>query len=106
MTQYVLTYRQPATNEPPAEDPIEAWNTFFNGLGDHLVDPGNPVFSSRSLGNLGSSGVYPLGGYSIIEADDLDAAVALAQDCPALRGGGVEVGEITVLDEVRDASKR
>jgi hypothetical protein len=67
----------------------------------------HPVFSSRALGDLGSSGIFPLGSYSIVEADDLDAAVALVQSCPSLKGGGgVEVGEITVLDDVRDASKR
>ena len=32
------------------------------------------------------------GGYSMITADDLEAALTLAKGCPALReGGGVEV---------------
>ena len=39
-----------------------------------------------------------LGGYSIVSADDLSAAVAIARSCPALSaGGGVEVGELTRL---------
>ncbi len=38
-----------------------------------------------------------LGGYSLVTAEDLDGAAALAEGCPALRvGGGVEIG--TVLE--------
>jgi hypothetical protein len=34
-------------------------------------------------------------GYSVVAAEDLDSALALAKDCPALRvGGGVEVGPV------------
>lgn len=38
-----------------------------------------------------------LGGYYLIEAPDLDAALAIAKDCPA-RFGGVEVRPVMVLD--------
>ena len=39
---------------------------------------------------------HPLGGYSLIEADDLDAALELTTGCPVLAsGGGVEVGVVT-----------
>ncbi|MFO0966099.1 MAG: YciI family protein [Gemmataceae bacterium] len=32
-----------------------------------------------------------LGGYSVVEAESIDAAAKLARGCPALRGGSVEV---------------
>jgi hypothetical protein len=39
-----------------------------------------------------------LGGYSIVTADDLDAALSLAKSCPSIeRGGGVEVGLLADL---------
>jgi hypothetical protein len=39
-----------------------------------------------------AAGAEPLGGYYLVEADDLDAAVALAARVPAARmGGAVEV---------------
>lgn len=38
-----------------------------------------------------------LGGYYLIEAADLDAALAIAKDCPA-RFGGVEVRPIMVFE--------
>jgi hypothetical protein len=39
-----------------------------------------------------------LGGYSLITAGDLEAAVELAKGCPFLhQGGGIEVGELAQL---------
>jgi hypothetical protein len=33
--------------------------------------------------------------YSVVSAQDMDSALALAKDCPVLRvGGGVEVGPV------------
>lgn len=54
---------------------------------------GNPVFERITVGS--SPGETVLGGYSLITAEDLEAAVALAKGCPILeRGGAVEVGEL------------
>jgi hypothetical protein len=66
-------------------------------LGANLVDRGNPVLDSRALGNTGAD--TTLGGYTLIHADDLEAAIALAKGHPLLQqGGGVEVGELTILN--------
>jgi hypothetical protein len=55
------------------------------------------VFVRKTLGNCDAE--TALGGYSLIKADDLQAAVALAEGCPVLNeGGGVEVGELTILN--------
>ena len=51
---------------------------------------------TAELGNCGA-GTRP-GGYSLISAGDLEAAVALAKGCPALaEGAGVQVGQLTDL---------
>ena len=43
---------------------------------------------------MSDSVVAPATGYSILEADSLDAAVTLAKGCPVLQGGaGVSVYE-------------
>jgi hypothetical protein len=48
------------------------------------------------LGDLGDD--TKLGGYSIVTADDLEAALALARGCPILReSGGVEVGVLASI---------
>jgi hypothetical protein len=70
----------------------------LRGLADHVVDPGQPVFDRTSVGEVGAS--TQLGGYSIIEATDLDDAVALARACASVQhGGGVQVGELANLPD-------
>ena len=46
----------------------------------------------RSVANNG--GANPVSGYSLIEAADIDDAVAKAKGCPILRAGGsIELAE-------------
>ncbi len=71
------------------------WGAWFGALGEVLVDGGNPFGPTKTIGADGSvSDGGNLGGYSIISADNIDAAVAHAKGCPVLGGGGnVEVSE-------------
>lgn len=76
---------------------MTVWNTWFETLGDHVTDVGNPILRRSTLGDCAAA--TELGGYSLISAADLEEAAALAQGCPFLRiGGGVEVGELTLLN--------
>jgi uncharacterized protein YndB with AHSA1/START domain len=96
---YLVTNRVPEDFRPSA-DAFAAWTAWFERLGESLVDRGNPAFEAVSVGNCGSG--TALGGYTLVVADDLEAAVARAQDHPLLaRGGGVEIAELTMLNEGR-----
>jgi hypothetical protein len=96
MPTYVIVNRVPRGYRP-SPGAQRAWTAWFERLDATLVDRGNPVFSSTTLGSTGAD--TALGGYTLVSADDLDAAVALAKSCPALsHGGGVEVGELTPLN--------
>ncbi len=96
MTTFIFSYRMHTGYTPGRPDALAAWGSFFEGIGDDLLDTGNPVFTSSTLGNCGTD--TTLGGYSLVQAENLEDAVALAQACPAMaEGGGVEVGEITML---------
>ena len=98
MPTFVLTYRNPTGYIPTAESRA-AWMTWFEGMTSQLVDQGKPVVARTALGNCSPEGTE-LGGYSVIEATDLHAAIAVAKGCPHLdRNGGVEVGQ---LGEVSD----
>ena len=77
---------------------MAAWGAWFGGLGDAVVDMGNPFAGSTSVGGDGSAG-SGLTGYSVVKSDSLDGAAELAKGCPVLSGGGsVDVYEtITVM---------
>jgi len=93
MTNYVFSFRVPA-DYTPAAGAVPEWRAWFSGLGPALVEVGNAVTDYRSLGEVGGSESRMIG-YSVVSADDLDAALTLAKDCPVMRvGGGVEVGPV------------
>jgi hypothetical protein len=97
MSTFLFSYRMPIGYTPGEPGVVDVWNAWFEGLGASVVTRGNPVFESTSLGDCGAG--TTLGGYSIVTADDLEAAVAMAKRCPALRNAhaGIEVGVITEL---------
>jgi hypothetical protein len=75
-------------------DTAAAWEAWFDQLGSHLVDLGNPVFERTPVGTCGTP--LPLGGYTLITANDFAEALELARGCPVVpAGGGVEVGLLT-----------
>ena len=93
MAKYVFSFRVPSDYAPGAGTAAE-WQAWFGGLGSALVDVGHAVTDYASLGEVGGSGSRMIG-YSVVSAEDMDSAVALAKDCPVLRvGGGVEVGAV------------
>lgn len=99
MTNYLLVYHG-GTQPPPEEfqNVIAAWGRWYDELGDAVVDTGNPTGQSRTIGGSAGTtnggGANPVTGYSIVQAESLDAAVKLAQGCPHLKAGGtIEVCE-------------
>jgi hypothetical protein len=100
MTTFLFSYRMPKNYQPRRAERVAAWSAWFDSLGANLVDRGNPIFESTTVGNGAAD--TALGGYSLVTADDMAAAVALANGCPGLAdGAGVEVGVVTELN--RDA---
>jgi hypothetical protein len=105
MTTFLFSYRTPQGSVPGGPDAVAAWTAWFEEMGNSVRDRGNPVFESASLGNCGAG--TRLGGYSLITAEDLDTALALAKGCPVLRegAGGVEVGVITEIGPRGDGAR-
>ncbi len=100
MAKFAFSYHggsEPATDEE-REQVMAAWMGWFGGLGDAVVDHGNPFGPPKTVNADGSvtdgGGPNPVSGYSIVEAADIDAAVTMAKGCPILgNGGSVEVAE-------------
>ena len=98
MGKFVLVYKGGAapTSEADGAKVMEAWMGWFGTLGAAVLDGGNPFGASTAVASNGSitAASAGLSGYSILSADDLAAAAALAKGCPILgAGGSVEVYE-------------
>ena len=94
MAKYLLLYHggsQPETEEA-GKQVMADWVAWFGSLGAAVVDGGNPTAASKTITPGGAvsdgAGASPATGYSILSADSLDAAVALAKGCPHLKAGG------------------
>jgi hypothetical protein len=98
MAKYVLAYTggRVADTDEERQASMAAWQSFLGGLGDALVDMGNPFGASATVTANGGNGAAPshLSGYSIITAGSLDEAAEKAKGAPVVaNGGGVEVYE-------------
>ena len=92
MPRFLFSYRVPQDYQPGAETG-KAWQAWFESLGGSRADTGHAVIATRTLGRLDAA--TRLGGYSLVTAEDIDEAAALAEGCPALRlGGDVEIGAV------------
>ena len=88
---YVLSFRA-RSGQAPSPEHEAAWGQWLREIGADVV-AGDRVGRVAGLGETGEG--TALGGYVVINADDYDAATALAKGCPGIQhGGGVEVGEI------------
>lgn len=100
MAKYLFVYHGGSAPESEEEGrkAMEAWGGWFGSMGAAVVDGGNPVGPSTTVKSdgsvVGDGGANPASGYSVVEAKDLDDAVAKAKGCPILSSGGsVEVAE-------------
>jgi hypothetical protein len=99
MPKYMILYRssmsmgeQMGTPEE-AQASMEAWMTWAGKAGAGLVDMGSPVAPVGSEGSTGETGVA-IGGYSVLEADSLEAARSLLVGHPHLSAPGGSFIEI------------
>ena len=104
MTKYLFIYHAPMTPAdaaPPTPEQMEAvmgqWNAWAGKVGDRMVDFGTPLAGGVQVTPEGTSpSTREVAGYTLIEADSMDDALALAQDHPHLNMPGgctIEVHE-------------
>lgn len=93
MPNYLLAYHgggMPETEEE-GKRVMAAWTSWMEAHGPAIVDGGNPVGRAVTIATSGSvsegAGANPVSGYSIIKADNMDAAIAIAKGCPILGEG-------------------
>jgi len=99
MPEFIFAYhggKMPETEEEGAAL-MARWQTWIDGLGDAMTNPGNPVGMSKTVsadGVADDGGSNPLSGFSVVRAQSMDAALDMTKGCPHLDGGTIEVAEI------------
>ena len=97
MARFVFAYHGGPQSMSPEDGRAHMgkWTAWMNGLGDAVVDRGLPVGKSMTVGPVGvteGGGSNPLSGFTIVEADDMTAALEMAKGCPHIDiGGTIEV---------------
>ena len=74
--------------ETPTQEIMDAWSKWFESIGDKMVDPGSPLGPGREISRSGTKelpvGKESLTGYTVINADSIDAAEEIAKGCPMI----------------------
>ena len=95
--KYVIAYRGGRKFESPQDGAayMAKWKAWMGSVGAAMVDPGMPSGNGKLIGPAGVTdrGADRLTGFSMIDAESLEAAVALARQCPHLEQGTIEVAE-------------
>lgn len=100
MSKYLMIFH--FTGERPADAAGQAamgqaWGGWYGSIGPSLVDPGGQCGQASTVelsGASDSSGAVT--GFAIVEAVDLDAAVAIAQTNPIVadNAGTIDVAQV------------
>ena len=112
MSEFTYLYRgrHYAASPEQQQKQMEKWVAWFKDLTakGHIKDPGHPLESTGSVvegkEKIVKDGPFAetkdiIGGYTIVSAADLAAAVELSKGCPILEAGGsVEVRPIQILN--------
>jgi hypothetical protein len=112
MSEFTYLFRGRETSASPEQmqKTMGKWVAWFKDLGakGHIKDPGHPLEHTGKVvkGNQKTvnDGPYAeakdiVGGYIVVEANDLQHAAELAKGCPILEvGGSVEVRPIQKLN--------
>lgn len=100
MPQYFMTYvggNRPATPEE-GQQHMAKYKSWLASLGDSAVSPANPLKGTSTVnpdGSVSEGGSTNISGFTIIEADSMEAALSVAKKCPFLEiGGSLEVSEL------------
>lgn len=100
MPQYVIVYLggdQPSSPEQ-GKLHMSKYMDWLSSLGDSAVSPANPLKNTRTVNSDGivtTGGTTSMSGFTIIEADSIEAALVIAKQCPFLEiGGSLEVSEL------------
>jgi hypothetical protein len=82
--KFLFLAHGPMDRSPEAQQAHRGW---WLSIQDHVVDSGNPLVNGRDVAAGGevteiAADLEPATGYSLVQAESLEAAVALLRGCP------------------------
>lgn len=100
MSQYIIVYlggNQPSSPEEGKQH-FAKYMEWIDTLGEAAISPANPLKNTSTVnpdGSVVTGGTSTMSGYTIIEMDSMESALASAKACPFLDiGGSLEVSEL------------
>lgn len=103
MTKFMVLYRAPLTTAEQVasstpeemEASMGAWMAWAGKAGSAIVDFGSPVATAAVVGADGGAGGGHIGGFSVLEAESVEALTELLDGHPHLSvdGAAIEVLE-------------
>lgn len=98
MTDFVMIYRGGDMPETPEEQErvMGEWTAWFETLGSAIKYPGNPLTpAAKQVAADGSVSdvMRDETGYTVISANSIDEALALAKGCPLAGGATMTIHE-------------
>lgn len=92
MQKFIFAYHgSPSINSPEeGQAHMAAWKAWMDGLGDAVLDRGLPAGPSKTVSRVGVSddgGPNPLSGISVVQAENIEAALEMAKISPHVTGG-------------------
>lgn len=91
------------SNPEQQKGDMEAWMQWMGRHKGSLVDPGAPVGKTKRITKGGVANIRnEIGGYMIIQAEDLEAAAKIFDDSPhfGVQNGAVDVMEIMEMSRM------
>ncbi len=109
MKKFIVLYHASAAaqeqmgkgDEEAAKEGMKAWMAWAEKCGDALVDLGNPLGNAQKVSEGGAAASdSSVAGYSVVQAEDMEGAVALMDGHPHLgwhEGCDIEIHEALPL---------
>ena len=100
MSQYMITYLggDHSTDAEERQQHMAKYRDWLASLGDAAVSPANPLKGTSTVnpdGSVSAGGSTTMSGFTIVQADSMEAALSMAKACPFLEvGGSLEVSEL------------
>ena len=107
MKKYMMTYlggNQPSTPEE-GKAHFEQYRKWLASLGDAILIPAAPLKEPSTInpdGTVTEGSTTSMSGYTVLQAESMEAALEMGKACPFLEiGGSLEVSEMIEMSDMK-----